>query len=45
MDAEVEAAGIAPSVVKIDVEGGEVAVVDGMAAHARGDTGPCCSSR
>ena len=30
VDAEVEAAGLAPSVVKIDVEGGELAVVTGM---------------
>ena len=30
VDAEVEAAGLAPSVVKIDVEGGELAVVAGM---------------
>ena len=30
VDAEVEAAGLAPSVVKIDVEGGELAVVGGM---------------
>jgi FkbM family methyltransferase len=30
VDAEVEAAGLRPSVVKIDVEGGELAVVDGM---------------
>jgi FkbM family methyltransferase len=30
VDSEVEAAGLAPSVVKIDVEGGELAVVAGM---------------
>lgn len=30
VDAEVEAAGIAPRVVKVDVEGGELAVVEGM---------------
>ena len=30
VDAEVEAAGLRPSVVKIDVEGGELAVVGGM---------------
>jgi FkbM family methyltransferase len=30
VDAEVEATGLAPSVVKIDVEGGELAVVAGM---------------
>jgi len=30
VDAEVEAAGLAPSVVKMDVEGGELAVVTGM---------------
>jgi FkbM family methyltransferase len=30
VDAEVEAAGLRPSVVKIDVEGGELAVVEGM---------------
>ena len=35
VDAEVEAAGLAPSVVKIDVEGGELAVVGGHAANAR----------
>lgn len=30
VDAEVDAAGLRPSVVKIDVEGGELAVVEGM---------------
>jgi Methyltransferase FkbM domain len=30
VDAQVEAAGLRPSVIKIDVEGGELAVVSGM---------------